>query len=160
GRRLGDRARCHGSAGTAAVLHHDLLAKRLAHALGGRAGKRVVAAARRERHHQGDGPNGIILRGGGGRRQHGQRRRAQDDADTAARGRRHESLPRIFSGYSAASAGGAAVRTRSLTASHSSAPTRANASRTVMLLLGTGWRPVRRSSANVASQTPMTALNN
>ena len=41
--------------------------------------------------------------------------------------------------YSAASSGaGLATPKRSLTASHSSAPTRRNASRTVMLFIGTG----------------------
>ena len=60
--------------------------------------------------------------------------------------------------YSATDAGFVAAK-RPLTASHSSAPTRRNASLMVMLSIGTGWRSLLRISDSMASQTPMTALN-
>jgi hypothetical protein len=54
----------HRAAGAAAIVDHDLLAERLAHALGDRARQRIVAAAGRKRHHQRDRADRIGLRRG------------------------------------------------------------------------------------------------
>ena len=64
GRALGDRAGCERAAGAGAIVHHDLLAERLAHLLGHHARQRIVAAAGRERNDQRDRPVGIGLRVG------------------------------------------------------------------------------------------------
>jgi hypothetical protein len=59
-----NRARGDGTAGAAAVIHHDLLANRPAHLLGDHATQRVVAAAGRKRNDERHRPGGVCLGGG------------------------------------------------------------------------------------------------
>src|SRR5262249_17120635 len=80
--------------GAAAIVDHDLLAERLAHALGGGARHGVGSAAGREWHDQRDRSAGIVLRGGALRRQRPRARRAGQECDN--RTPRHGALPTMI----------------------------------------------------------------
>ena len=88
------RAGRDGAAGAAAIVHHDLLAERLAHPVRHHAAERIIAAAGRERHHHGDRPRRIGL----GKRRGGCER-GRCAPPSSAKNSRRRIMPSRYSRY-------------------------------------------------------------